>query len=259
MVLSRKSRSSRKRPAGDLRREVGIGGGEQAHVDLPRARGADALHLATLEHTQQLGLLPRLERADLVQQQRAAFGQLEPADPVAARVGERALHVPEHLALEQAFREPAEVHGHERPGGPRRGGVDPVRHDLLAGPVLAADEHVGVRRRHPLDELAAPAAWRPIRRSARAAPSRRSSRFSLSSRRVRRSARPSSTWVRSVARRRALSHGFSMKSRAPRRIASTALSTLPHAVITTAGSVASRAWSSETSSRPSRPVVVSRA
>ena len=32
-----------------------------------------------------------------------------------------------------------------------------------------------------------------------------------------------------------MSHGFSMKSRAPRRIASTAFSTLPHAVITTVG------------------------
>src|SRR3712207_7621228 len=40
----------------------------------PRARGADPLHLAGLEHPQQLGLLPRLQRADLVQQQRAAFG-----------------------------------------------------------------------------------------------------------------------------------------------------------------------------------------
>ena len=91
------------------------------------------------------------------------------------------------------------------------------------------------------------------------APSRRSSRFSASRRRVSRSARPSSTWVRRVASSRLLSHGFSMKSRAPRRMASTAFSTLPQAVITTVGRVASRACSWETSSRPSRPVVVSRA
>ncbi len=41
---------------------------------------------------------------------------------------------------------------------------------------------------------------------------------------------------------RSLSHGFCTKSRAPRRIASTATSTLPHAVITTTGSVGSSAW-----------------
>ena len=52
-----------------------------------------------------------------------------------------------------------------------------------------------------------------------------------------RSAWLSSIWVRTIASSRALSHGFWMKSRAPRRIASTATSTLPQAVITTTGSV----------------------
>ena len=42
-----------------------------------------------------------------------------------------------------------------------------------------------------------------------------------------------------MASSRALSHGFWTKSRAPRRIASTATSTLPQAVITTTGSVGS--------------------
>ena len=47
------------------------------------------------------------------------------------------------------------------------------------------------------------------------------------------------TCVRTIASSRSLSHGFSTKSRAPRRIASTATSTMPQAVITTTGSVAS--------------------
>ena len=46
-----------------------------------------------------------------------------------------------------------------------------------------------------------------------------------------------------TASRRAFSHGFCTKSRAPRRIASTATSTVPHAVITTTGRVASSARS----------------
>ena len=58
---------------------------------------------------------------------------------------------------------------------------------------------------------------------------------------------------------RGLSHGFVMKSRAPRRIASTAKSTLAHAVITTTGSEESMAWIFGSRSRPSCPEVVSRA
>ena len=69
----------------------------------------------------------------------------------------------------------------------------------------------------------------------------RSAEFSASSRSRARRARPSSTWVRTMASRRALSHGLATKSRAPRRIASTASSTLAQAVITTTGSVQSRA------------------
>ncbi len=61
-----------------------------------------------------------------------------------------------------------------------------------------------------------------------------------------------------MATSRAFSHGFWTKSRAPRRIASTASSTLPQAVITTTGSVASIAWSLASRSSPSRPEVVSR-
>ena len=53
-------------------------------------------------------------------------------------------------------------------------------------------------------------------------------------------ARCSSTWVRRIASRRSFSHGFWMKSRAPRRMASTASPTLPHAVITMTGRLLSR-------------------
>ena len=145
---------------------------------------------------------------------------------------------------------PPSVHRDERPRRARRDRVEPPRDDLLAGAVLAGDQHVGVRRRDALDQLRAPAASPATRRSARAGRRGAAARFSASSRRLRRSARPSSTCVRSVASRRALSHGFWMKSRAPRRIASTATSTLPHAVITTTGSVASSAWSSREEIEP---------
>ena len=90
-------------------------------------------------------------------------------------------------------------------------------------------------------------------------PSLRSSEFSASSRWPLRSAWLSSICVRMIDSSRALSQGFWMKSRAPRRIASTATSTLPHAVITTTGSVGSRPWMRESRLSPSSPDVVSRA
>ena len=91
-------------------------------------------------------------------------------------------------------------------------------------------------------------------------PSPRSSEFSASRRCPLRSALASSTCVRTIASSRALSHGFWMKSRAPRRIASTATSTLPQAVMTTIGSVRIDAPGSATAgSSPSSPDVVSRA
>ena len=90
-------------------------------------------------------------------------------------------------------------------------------------------------------------------------PSPRSSEFSASSRCPLRSAWLSSIWVRTIASSRALSQGFWMKSRAPRRIASTATSTLPQAVITTTGSVGSMPWIRDSRFSPSSPEVVSRA
>ena len=87
----------------------------------------------------------------------------------------------------------------------------------------------------------------------------RSSRFSASSRRPLRSARLSSICVRRMLVSRSFSQGFWMKSRAPRRMASTATLTLLHAVITTTGIVLSSAWILDSRSSPSCPDVVSRA
>ena len=95
-------------------------------------------------------------------------------------------------------------------------------------------------------------------RSGRSDPDPRRIRFSASRRWPRRSARESSTWVARIEISRALSHGFSTKSRAPRRIDSTATSTLAQAVITTTGRVGSRPCSFSSRSSPSRPEVVSR-
>ena len=65
--------------------------------------------------------------ADLVEEERAAVGELEAADAVDARVGEGALDVAEELALEDALRDPPGVQGHERPRRAGGGGVERPR------------------------------------------------------------------------------------------------------------------------------------
>src|SRR5438128_832216 len=64
------------------------------------ARGWPAAPQAQVGRAEERGLLPKLERADLVEEQRPAFGHLEASDPIGPRVRERAFHMTEHLALE---------------------------------------------------------------------------------------------------------------------------------------------------------------
>src|SRR4029079_17201667 len=90
------------------------------------------------------------DRADLVEEERAAVGELEPAALAVGRAGERALLVAEQLALEQLLAERGAVDRHERPRGARAAGVDLARGDLLAGAALAEQEH---GRRGPRDLL----------------------------------------------------------------------------------------------------------
>ena len=69
--------------------------------------------------------------------------------------------MPQQLALEHALRYASQVHRDERALGATRRGVQPPRHDLLAGAVLAEDQHVRVRRPDALHELEhRPHRWR---------------------------------------------------------------------------------------------------
>ena len=65
--------------ARDLLLEVAVGRGDEAHVDVDRLDAADALELALLQRAQQLDLHLDRDLADLVEEQRAAVGELEAA------------------------------------------------------------------------------------------------------------------------------------------------------------------------------------
>ena len=64
---------------GDHRVQVAMRGGDDAHVDVERLAAADALEAAVLQDAQQPHLRRQRQLADLVEEQRAAVGALEPA------------------------------------------------------------------------------------------------------------------------------------------------------------------------------------
>ena len=148
---------------------VHVGGGDDAHVHRAGLGGSHALELPRLQHPQQLGLLRLRHVAHLVQEERARIGQLEVAHPVGLGVREGALHVAEQLALEDALREAAGVDGDQRLPGAGRQSVQPPGHHLLAGAVLAGDQHVGLGRARPGPPAGGPAAWPGSPRSSPAA------------------------------------------------------------------------------------------
>ena len=88
-----------------IAREVAIGRGDEPDVDADRLVAAEALEFLFLQHAQEFRLQLERNVADLVEEQRAAVGQLEAADLLRDRAGERALLVAEQLAFEQAGRE----------------------------------------------------------------------------------------------------------------------------------------------------------
>src|SRR4030095_10092994 len=95
-----------------------------------RAAAADPLEPLLLQDAQQLGLELGLELADLVEGERAAVGELDPAALALGRAGERALLVAEQLALEQLLAERRAVDRHERARRARALGVDRARGGL---------------------------------------------------------------------------------------------------------------------------------
>jgi hypothetical protein len=83
------------------------------HADVCALGARNALVLAGLQRTQEPRLLCRRDVPDLVEEQRAAIGQLETPGSIGLGVGEGALHVPEHLAFENGLGQAARIHGDE--------------------------------------------------------------------------------------------------------------------------------------------------
>jgi hypothetical protein len=132
---------------------VAVGGGDDAHVGLDGARGADAHERAGLQHPQQANLQLERHLGDLVEEERAAIGLLEIALvlPVRARIA--ATLVAEHLVLDQVGRNGAAVDREEGLLATARELVDRPGDDLLAGAALAHQQHGRFRGCHAGDAV----------------------------------------------------------------------------------------------------------
>jgi hypothetical protein len=106
-----------------------------------------------LQHPKHLRLGHEAHVRDLVQEDRAAVGQLELAALLRRGARERTLFVAEQLGLDQLLRNGRAVHFHKGPARAPALQVDLTRHQLLAGSVVAGDQNPAVGRRCHLDLL----------------------------------------------------------------------------------------------------------
>ena len=133
--------------------KIAVGGRDEPHVDAERAGAAEPFELVLLEHAQDLGLRAGAHVADFVQEQRAAVGLLEAANPLLVGAGERAFLVPEELRFEEVLLERRAVHLHEVPRFPERVVVDRPGDELLARSRFPANEHRRVALRDLLHDV----------------------------------------------------------------------------------------------------------
>src|SRR5262249_7285426 len=120
--------------------EVAIRRRDDAHVDAQGARASDGLDLALLEDAKKLDLEVEGHLADLVEEDRAAVGELEASVAALSGAREGTALVAEELAFLKAGGDGGAVHSDERSLRARTAAVDRAGDELLAGPRLARDE-----------------------------------------------------------------------------------------------------------------------
>ena len=121
-----------------------VGGGDATEIDLDLLVAADAGDLVVLQHAQQIGLRLQADVADLVEKNRAAFGDLKFPFLAILGAGERSLFVAEQLAFQQRFGQRAAMDHHQWMITPRAGIVDGASHQFFSRAAFAGDQHRGI-------------------------------------------------------------------------------------------------------------------
>ena len=141
----RSSRSARNLPLVDLRRQILVGGGDDADVDADRLGCADARDLAIFGGAEQPVLRRHRQGSELVEEQGPAVGLLEASVTRLGGAGEAPRFMPEKLSLDQVFRQRGAVHDNQRPGPARRKVMKTFGDQLLAGASLPDHQHRTVK------------------------------------------------------------------------------------------------------------------
>ena len=128
----------------DLLFQVFVGGRHHTNIDLDRLATAHGLDHPFLDGPQQLDLHVQRQVADFVQEEGAAMGQLEAADPVGHRTGEGAALVAKEFALNQFPGNGPAVHRYEVLFSARRAVVQGLGHQFLSGATFPNNQHGGV-------------------------------------------------------------------------------------------------------------------
>ena len=132
--------------------DVPVSGCDDSNIATDRLVVAHTLEDPLLQHAQQLHLHRGAHIADLIQEQCAAFSDLETPPPRRIRAGERAFFMPEELAFHQFGRYRTTVHRDESPAAARARFVDSTGDNLFAGTGFPENQDVRVVGRHLSDE-----------------------------------------------------------------------------------------------------------
>src|SRR6516164_2281554 len=128
--------------------QVAVGGGDNTHVNGDGLIPADALKLALLQYTQQGNLRFGGKISDLVEEEGAAFRELETPQTPLCCTGESAFLVAEEFGSNQRRRYRCTIYTHEGSGGPWRPFVNGPGDQFLSSAGFSGDENRGVGRRN---------------------------------------------------------------------------------------------------------------
>ena len=145
-----------KAPGRDLIQQVAVRSRHDAHIHLEGGVASHALDLPLLDGPQELDLHEQGNFADFIQKQRAAVRLQKTPVPALVRARESAFLVPEQFGFQKAFGQGRTVHRHPRAVLALALVMDGPRHQLLARPGLAVDQHRRLRRGHSVDHLQHP-------------------------------------------------------------------------------------------------------
>src|SRR3989441_475256 len=126
---------------------------DEAEVHRDGFGGAHPAHGTLLEHAEELRLELRGHLRDLVEEKRAPVRLLEQASLVAGGARKGTAGVAEQRGLDEILGQRSAVDLHPRPAAPPAPLVERVGDELLAGPALADDQHVGVGVRDRRDRF----------------------------------------------------------------------------------------------------------